>query len=204
MISRRTFNVMAASGAVSTMTSQFSSAEDMTNGPSFSVLVYVAARAPDADEDFGALAAKLPRPPASAEVVKANGYVWLGEEGSLKDFAGDLPPARARALYAVQGRGADALVTARTTKAAWRVKSTFYQVSTEDRTINPELYTNLKGGPNMDIPSLSDKPTVGNRDLPFANFPAKAPDTATAGQLSSSGPGFGIFGTTFRPVGEQS
>jgi hypothetical protein len=41
------------------------------------------------------------------------------------------------------------------------------------------------------------------RHLPFANSPAKAPDAATAGQLSSSGPGFGIFGTTFRPVGEQ-
>jgi|SRR5882672_8363133 len=43
-----------------------------------------------------------------------------------------------------------------------------------------------------------------HRHLPLANSPAKAPDTATAGQLSSSGPGFGIFGTTFQPVGEQS
>jgi pimeloyl-ACP methyl ester carboxylesterase len=107
--------------------------------PIVSALVYVAARAPDAGEDFGALAAKFPRPPASAGVVKANGYFWLGEESFLKDFAGDLPPARARALYAVQGRGADALVTARTTKAAWRVKPAFYQISTDDRTINPEL-----------------------------------------------------------------
>jgi pimeloyl-ACP methyl ester carboxylesterase len=221
MISRRTFNVMAASGAVSAMTSKLSRAGDVTTArnvtkaknvvlvhglyadgsswldvighlqnaglnptavqnpltslnedsaatrrilalqdgptvlvghsfagtiisetgddPIVSALVYVAARAPDAGEDFGALAAKFPRPPASAGVVKANGYFWLGEEGFLKDFAGDLPPDRARALYAVQGRGADALVTARTTKAAWRVKPTFYQVSTEDRTINPEL-----------------------------------------------------------------
>src|ERR1700689_1053207 len=55
--------------------------------PIVSALVYVAARAPDAGEDFGALAAKFPKPPASA----------------------------------------------------WRVKPSFYQVSTEDRTINPEL-----------------------------------------------------------------
>ena len=48
-------------------------------------------------------------------------------------------PARARSLYAVQGPGADALATAKTSKAAWRVKPSFYQVSTEDRTINPEL-----------------------------------------------------------------
>jgi pimeloyl-ACP methyl ester carboxylesterase len=107
--------------------------------PVVSALVYVAARAPDAGEDFGALAAKFPKPPVSAGVVKDNGFFWLSEEAFLKDFAGDLPPARARALYAVQGRGADALATARTTTAAWKVKPTFYQVSTQDRTINPEL-----------------------------------------------------------------
>lgn len=107
--------------------------------PIVSALVYVAARAPDAGEDFGALAAKFPKPPVSAGVIKKNGHFWLSEETFLKDFAGDLPPARARALYAVQGPGADALNAARTTNAAWRVKPTFYQVSTQDRTINPDL-----------------------------------------------------------------
>jgi pimeloyl-ACP methyl ester carboxylesterase len=109
------------------------------NDPVVSALVYVAARAPDAGEDFAALAAKYPKPPASSGVVKANGYFWLSEESFLRDFAGDLDPVRARALYAVQGRGADALVSARTSIAAWRVKPTWYQVSTEDCTINPEL-----------------------------------------------------------------
>src|SRR5580698_5613435 len=107
--------------------------------PKVTALVYVAARAPDAGEDFGALAAKFPKPPASAGVVRANGFFWLSEEAFLRDFAGDVEPSRARALYAVQGRGADALANTRTTTAAWRVKHTWYQVSTADRTINPEL-----------------------------------------------------------------
>jgi pimeloyl-ACP methyl ester carboxylesterase len=107
--------------------------------PSVSALVFVAARAPDAGEDFGALAAKFPKPPASGGVVRANGFFWLSEEAFLRDFAGDLEPARARALYAVQGRGADALPIGRTTAAAWRTKPCWYQVSTEDRTIDPEL-----------------------------------------------------------------
>jgi pimeloyl-ACP methyl ester carboxylesterase len=107
--------------------------------PGVSALVYVAARAPDAGEDFGVLAAKFPKPPASAGVIKANGFFRLGEAAFLRDFAGDLEPARARALYAVQGPGADALLTGRTTAAAWRQKPCWYQVSTEDRTINPEL-----------------------------------------------------------------
>ena len=107
--------------------------------PNVSALVYVAARAPDAGEDFGALAAKFPKPPASDGQVKANGYFWLSEEAFLKDFAGDLEPARARALYAVQGPGTDALASGKTTAAAWRGRPCWYQVSTNDRTINPDL-----------------------------------------------------------------
>jgi pimeloyl-ACP methyl ester carboxylesterase len=38
-----------------------------------------------------------------------------------------------------QGRGAEMLPRTKTTTAAWRVKPVWYQVSTEDRTINPEL-----------------------------------------------------------------
>src|SRR6266436_3934098 len=102
------------------------------NDPKVSALVYVAARAPDAGEDFGALAAKFPKPPASAGVVRADGYFWLGEEAFLRDFAGDLAPARARALFAVQGQVASALVTDRTTTAAWRSKPSWYQVSALD------------------------------------------------------------------------
>ena len=109
------------------------------NDPKVSALVYVAARAPDAGEDFGALAAKFPKPPASAGVIKRDGFFWLSEEAFLRDFAGDVEPSKARALYAVQGRGADSLPNTKTTTAAWKVKPTWYQVSTEDRTINPEL-----------------------------------------------------------------
>jgi pimeloyl-ACP methyl ester carboxylesterase len=107
--------------------------------PIVSALVYVAARAPDAGEDWGALAARFPASPASTGQVKANGFFWLNRESFLKDFAGDLDPARARALYAVQGRGTIALATAKTSTAAWRVKPSWYQVSTHDRTINPDL-----------------------------------------------------------------
>jgi pimeloyl-ACP methyl ester carboxylesterase len=57
----------------------------------------------------------------------------------LRDFAGDLPEAKAKALYAVQEPFQKALLTGMTTQAAWRSKPCFYAVSTEDRTINPDL-----------------------------------------------------------------
>ena len=42
-------------------------------------------------------------------------------------------------LYAVQAPFRKALLTGRTTQAAWRSKPSFYTVSTEDRTIDPDL-----------------------------------------------------------------
>ena len=41
--------------------------------------------------------------------------------------------------YAVQGPFQRKLLEGRTTHAAWRSKPTYYAVSTEDRTINPDL-----------------------------------------------------------------
>jgi len=107
--------------------------------PKVSALVYCAARAPDANEDYTALAKTYPTPPASAGVVHIGGYAQLSEAAFLRDFAGDLDPTKARALYAVQGPISDTLFQAKVTKAAWRSKPCFYQVSTLDRTINPDL-----------------------------------------------------------------
>lgn len=107
--------------------------------PQVSALVYVAARAPDAGEDYTALAARFPTPPASAGIVFDGDEGRLSEAAFLHDFAGDLPEAKARVLYAVQQPFHKALLTGRTTHAAWRGKPSFYAVSTEDRTINPDL-----------------------------------------------------------------
>jgi pimeloyl-ACP methyl ester carboxylesterase len=104
-----------------------------------SALVYVAARAPDAGEDYAALAKTFPTPPASAGIVYDGDEGRLTEAAFLRDFAGDLPEARARALFAVQEPFSKALLTGKTTQAAWRSKPSYYAVSTEDRTINPDL-----------------------------------------------------------------
>jgi pimeloyl-ACP methyl ester carboxylesterase len=63
----------------------------------------------------------------------------LSEAAFLHDFASDLPPDEARILYAVQQPFKKSLTSDKTTNAAWRSKPTFYAVSTQDRTINPDL-----------------------------------------------------------------
>src|SRR5689334_10454512 len=107
--------------------------------PNVSALVYVAARAPDAGEDYTALAKNFPTPPASGGIVFDGDEGRLSEEAFLRDFAGDLPEAKAKVLYAVQEPFQKALLTGKTTHAAWRSKPSYYAVSTEDRTINPDL-----------------------------------------------------------------
>ena len=107
--------------------------------PNVSALVYVAARAPDAGEDYTALAKTYPAPPASAGIVFDGDEGRLSEAAFLRDFAGDLPEAKAKVLYAVQQPFQKALLAGKTTNAAWRSKPSFYAVSTADRTINPDL-----------------------------------------------------------------
>src|SRR5882762_2777778 len=107
--------------------------------PNVAALVYVAARAPDAGEDYTALAKRFPTPAASAGIVFDGDEGRLSEEAFLRDFAGDLPEAKAKVLYALQEPFQKALLTGKTTYAAWRSKPSFYAVSTEDRTINPDL-----------------------------------------------------------------
>jgi hypothetical protein len=62
----------------------------------------VAARAPDAGEDYTALAKTYPTPTATAGIVFDGDEGRLGEAAFLRDFAGDLPEAKAKVLYAVQ------------------------------------------------------------------------------------------------------
>ena len=107
--------------------------------PKATALVYVAARVPDAGEDYAALAKTFPTPPASAGIVFDGDEGRLSEAAFLHDFAGDLPEAKAKVLYAVQEPFRKALLTGKTTNTAWRSKPSFYAVSTEDRTINPDL-----------------------------------------------------------------
>jgi pimeloyl-ACP methyl ester carboxylesterase len=107
--------------------------------PNVSALVYVAARAPDAGEDYTALAKTFPTPPAAAGIVFDGDEGRLSEAAFLRDFAGDLPEAKAKVLYAVQQPFNKALLSGKITHAAWRSKPSYYAVSTEDRTINPDL-----------------------------------------------------------------
>jgi pimeloyl-ACP methyl ester carboxylesterase len=107
--------------------------------PKVSALVYVAARGPDAGEDFIALSGKFPTGPVRAGIREHDGFTRLSEDSFLKYFANGVEPKKAEVLYAVQEPTAVSLFAARTTAAAWRSKPSWYAVSRQDQTINPDL-----------------------------------------------------------------
>lgn len=107
--------------------------------PKVSALVYVAARGPDAGEDFVALSGKFPAGAVRAGVQEHDGFTRLSEDSFLKYFANGVDPKTAKVLYAVQEPTAAALFGDRTTVAAWRSKPSWYAVSKLDQTINPDL-----------------------------------------------------------------
>jgi pimeloyl-ACP methyl ester carboxylesterase len=107
--------------------------------PKVTSLVYIAARAPDADEDFVALSGKFPTGAARAGIQEHDGFTKLSEEAFLKYFANGVPREKAEVLYAEQEPTAASLFGGRTTAAAWHSKPSWYAVSKLDQTINPDL-----------------------------------------------------------------
>lgn len=112
---------------------------EVGNDPKVAALVYVAARAPDAGEDFPALARTFPASPGSAGVVTTEGFAQLTEAAFLNDFANGVAPTTARVLYAAQAPYLATLPGEKTSVAAWRSKPSWYAVSKRDRMINPDL-----------------------------------------------------------------
>jgi pimeloyl-ACP methyl ester carboxylesterase len=104
-----------------------------------SALVYVAARAPDAGEEFVALSGKFPTMPVRAGVEERDGFTNLSKDAFLKHFANGVAREKAEVLYAVQQPAAASLFGGRTTVAAWRSKPSWYAVSKLDQTISPDL-----------------------------------------------------------------
>jgi pimeloyl-ACP methyl ester carboxylesterase len=112
---------------------------DVGTDPKVSALVYVAARAPDANEDFVALSGKFPTGAVRAGIQASDGYTQLSEDAFLKYFANGVEEKKAKVLYAEQGATAASIFADRTKDAAWHTKPSFYAVSKQDHTIDPDL-----------------------------------------------------------------
>lgn len=101
-------------------------------------LVYISALAPDSDETSQSLQAKFPTTDVFSGIEVADGRIWLRPDG-VGAFAGDLPEAEQKVVWATQAVPVPDLFTQRLDGTAWRSKPSWYIVAKSDRTVHPEL-----------------------------------------------------------------
>jgi pimeloyl-ACP methyl ester carboxylesterase len=108
--------------------------------PKVAGLVYVAAFAPDDNQSLVDASQGFPPAPGLGEArPDASGFLSLTAKGIHEDFAQDLPAAERKTILATQGAWAASATGEKITKAAWKVKPSWYIVASEDRMINPDL-----------------------------------------------------------------
>lgn len=101
-------------------------------------LVYIAAFAPDAGESPGAITQAAP-PAAIANVVPdSDGYLWIRHDKYHESFCQDLGADEALVMAVTQKAPLASTFGDNVSAPAWKKKPTWYQVSSEDRMINPE------------------------------------------------------------------
>lgn len=108
--------------------------------PKVAGLVYVAAFAPDDNESLVDASKTFPPTPGLSEAKPdAAGFLSLTAKGIHEDFCPDLPMTERKIVLATQGPWSAVCTTDKVSKAAWKVKPSWYIVASEDRMINPDL-----------------------------------------------------------------
>ncbi|MCM6778675.1 alpha/beta hydrolase [Nocardia sp. CDC159] len=101
-------------------------------------LVYVAAFAPDAGESVGQLTEQAPPAAVDAIAPDSDGYVWIAQDRFRDSFCQDLSADEALVMAVTQKAPIGSTFGDPITAPAWKTKPSWYQVSTEDRMINPD------------------------------------------------------------------
>ncbi len=120
-------------------------------------LVYIAAFGLDEGESLGELLSQGPVSPALAHLfTDARGFGWLPEDDFVHHFAGDIGPAKARVLYAVQQPLATSAFGDVMGSPAWKSLPSWYLVAQNDEALPPDaerLFAARMGASTVEIPS---------------------------------------------------
>jgi pimeloyl-ACP methyl ester carboxylesterase len=100
-------------------------------------LVYISALAPD-NETSQSQIDQFPVTEVFSHIEVADGRVWMKPEG-VRSFAGDLPEAEQRVVWATHYAPDADLFNQRVVGAAWKSKPSWFIVATQDRTVHPDL-----------------------------------------------------------------
>lgn len=108
------------------------------NLPNVAGLVYIAAFAPDAGESPGGITEANP-PAAIANVTPdSDGYLWVKPDHYRESFCQDLEADEALVMAVTQKAPVGTTFGDTIADPAWKNKPCWYQLSSDDRMINPE------------------------------------------------------------------
>ncbi|SDQ61590.1 Alpha/beta hydrolase family protein [Pseudomonas gessardii] len=100
-------------------------------------LVYIAAFAPDAGESPGEITQRnLPQAAANLE-PDSDGYLWVKPDKFHESFCQDLSDSEALVMAVTQKAPLASAFGDKVTAPAWKKKPSWYQISSEDRMIDP-------------------------------------------------------------------
>jgi pimeloyl-ACP methyl ester carboxylesterase len=101
-------------------------------------LVYIAALAPDETETSQSQQDQYAVTDVFNYTKAADGRIWMLPEGT-QAFAGDLPEAEQKLVWATHIPPDAGLFNAKVPGTAWRTKPSWYIVANRDRTVQPDL-----------------------------------------------------------------
>ncbi|PRY54867.1 pimeloyl-ACP methyl ester carboxylesterase [Knoellia remsis] len=106
--------------------------------PNVQGLVYVAAFAPDAGESPGQISEEHKPAAFDAIAPDSDGYLWIAQDKYRESFAQDLDEEQAHVMAVTQKAPLGSTFGDAVTAPAWKNKPVWYQVSTQDRMIDPD------------------------------------------------------------------
>lgn len=110
------------------------------DNPAVAGLVYVAAYAPDQGQSLGDVAQQGPAPAGGQHLrPDAAGFLAITPEGLAADLGPDLTPAEQQLFLATQQPLFGGATQEKVKAAAWQTKPSWYIISADDRTVNPDL-----------------------------------------------------------------
>ncbi len=110
------------------------------NLPNVKGLVYIAAFAPDVGESPGGISSQYPAVAALENRLApdSDGYLWLNADTFHETFCQDATADQGLVMAVTQKAPLANTFGDNVTDAAWKTKPSWYQISTEDRCINPD------------------------------------------------------------------
>lgn len=135
---------------------------EMGDLPNVVGLVYIAAFAPDAGESPGGITQQNPPAAAANLTPDSDGYLWIIQEKYRESFCQDLDVNDSLIMAVTQKAPLASTFGDAVTAPAWKVKPSWYQVSSEDRMIHPDNERMMAGRMN---PRKLDELPAGHASL---------------------------------------